>query len=67
MKPEEQTCQEPALFRYTWPGRDESYVCLTHAQGLINIAQAMGFHLQLIILSNEEMLEKHCSQIVKKG
>lgn len=44
----EQECQNPCLFRYTWPGRDESFVCLEHAQKLLNVAGAIGMHLQLI-------------------
>ena len=43
-----QECKNPALFRYTWPGQDESFVCIEHAQALLNIANAMGLHLQLI-------------------
>jgi hypothetical protein len=66
MKPDEETCQNPAVFRYTWPGRDESCICLIHAIQLQNVAMAMGLHIQLIKLSIAEMMEAHCSQIIKK-
>ena len=46
-------CSEPGFYRYTWPGRDESCVCETHAKGLVNVAHALGLHLQLIPLELE--------------
>jgi hypothetical protein len=68
MKPEmvEQICQEYALFRYTWPGKSEAFICLTHALKLVNVAEAMGLTLQLIPLSYTERMDGHtCSQVVK--
>lgn len=44
----DKTCGALACFRYTWPGRDEAFVCLEHAVGLANVARAIGLHLQLI-------------------
>ena len=44
-------CKDIALFRYTWPGRDEAYVCGHHAIALENIAGVIGMHLQLIPLT----------------
>jgi hypothetical protein len=41
-------CNEPAAFRYTWPGQNEAGICLIHAEKLIAVAAAMGFHVQLI-------------------
>ena len=55
-------CQQQALFRYTWPGRDESFICLEHAQQLRNVAKAMGLHIQLTPLSGDEQAEASCSQ-----
>ena len=60
-------CQQQALFRYTWPGRDESFICLEHAQQLRNVAEAMGFHIQLIPLSGDEQAGVSCSQQVRDG
>lgn len=67
IKPNEKHCDGPVLFRYTWPGRDEAYTCLTHAIALKNIANAMGLPLQMIQLSFDEAEEHTCSQIVKDG
>ena len=59
-------CQYPAVFRYTWPGRDEKLICVTHALELKNVANTMGFHLQLITLSMEALLMgESCQQMVK--
>ena len=41
-------CTAPANFRYTWPGRDEAFICQAHAEGLKRVANAMGLNLQLI-------------------
>jgi len=41
-------CQNVARYRFTWPGRDESFICDEHVEKLIAVAQAMGFHLQII-------------------
>jgi hypothetical protein len=56
------SCQQIAMYRFTWPGQDEKCICLIHALTLINIAKALDLHLQLIQLSPEEMLCKSCSQ-----
>ena len=41
-------CSNDAAFRYTWPGRDESYVCQQHADKLQMVANAIGLYVQLI-------------------
>jgi len=46
-------CDEPASFRYTWPGQDEAGICLQHAEQLSAISEAMGLHVQLIPLPPE--------------
>ncbi len=62
-------CNEIAVFRYTWPGRDESYVCMEHAKKLKSVAEALGFYLQLIPISYPVMPGTdaiyHCQQNVK--
>ena len=55
-------CQNKAMFRYTWPGKDEDFVCWEHAEKLWAVAHALGFHLQLIPLSAEEQSAVSCSQ-----
>jgi len=56
---EKQKCESPALFRYTWPGRDESFSCLEHSVGLQNIAQALGLHLQMIQVDQRKEIDKN--------
>jgi hypothetical protein len=59
----ENTCQNIALFRYTWAGRDESFICLEHAGQLKTVANAIGYYLQLIpIEANPEII---CRQITE--
>jgi len=62
---EEQTtkivCPFPPMYRYTWPGQDERFACFLHAQQLLRVAQAMGFYLQMIPLSPDEMMKGQCS------
>ena len=47
-------CPHPANYRYTWPGRNEAYICTIHAEGLKRVANAMGLHLQLIPIQESE-------------
>ncbi len=58
-------CQEQALFRYTWAGRNESYCCLTHAKQIQGVAQAMGYYVQLIPLSDDEQTKVSCQNGVR--
>lgn len=41
-------CGVHAAFRFTWPGRPESYACIDHALQVIGVASAIGLPLQLI-------------------
>lgn len=50
MKCNQTNCDEPAVYRYTWPGRDEAGACETHTTMALSIAAAMGLHLQMIPL-----------------
>jgi hypothetical protein len=43
-------CGETGAFRFTWPGRDEQAICADHATKLRVVAEALGFHLQLVAL-----------------
>ena len=58
-------CQKEPVFRYTWPGQDEAYICREHAEWMRNVASAIGMHLQLIPLSGNEQEDAECSQEVK--
>ncbi len=58
-------CHEQAMFRYTWAGRDESYCCLTHAQQIKAVSEAMGYYVQLIPLSGDEQMKVACQNEVE--
>lgn len=55
-------CKEPARFRFTWPGRDETLICETHLPKLRAVAQALGLHLQIIPLFGADLCGLQCSQ-----
>ena len=61
----EDQCPGIAEFRYTWPGQDESFVCIPHSIKLKNVATAIGLHIQLIQLPLDA--HKRCRQKVKNG
>ena len=48
-------CDNPASYRFTWPGKDESLVCEEHVHCLKAVAKAIGLHLQVIPLSEEDL------------
>ena len=58
-------CGAPAHFRYTWPGRDESFLCDDHVKGLKRVAETMGLYVQLIPMEGD--LIQGCRQEVKDG
>ena len=43
-------CETPAIFRYTWPGKEEDYACAFHADRLMKIARSCKFHIQMILI-----------------
>ena len=53
-------CTNSANFRYTWPGRDESYICKMCAPKAHAVAHAIGMHLQIIPLSLDD--KRQCQQ-----
>jgi len=56
-------CDNPAKYRFTWPGRDESFVCEDHVVKLKSVANAMGFHLSVTPLSEQDLkLGLTCNQ-----
>jgi len=54
-------CTENAEYRYTWPGKDETYACTRHARGIQTVGAAIGLHLQVIELSDKDKLELKCT------
>lgn len=41
-------CKNKAKYRFTWPGKDESFICETCSIKLLGIASAMGLYVQII-------------------
>lgn len=52
------TCPNLATHAFTWPGQDQSYICLEHALKLLGVASAMGMHVQIIPLTERDHQEK---------
>lgn len=57
-------CPILAHFRYTWPGADESWICVGHAPQLLGVANAIGLQLQLVPLGPEEIGKHTCQQFL---
>jgi hypothetical protein len=51
-------CTLPALSRYTWPGRDESFICPIHEIKLRAVAKAIGLQLQIVPLTPAELVNE---------
>jgi len=47
-------CPCLASYRFTWPGRNESFICSNCVDLLRNVSAAMGLPLQIIPLYNDE-------------
>lgn len=58
-------CDQFPMYRYTWPGRDEAFICLEHAIQMQQVVQAMGHHLQMIPLKPDRYVIGECSQEVR--
>jgi hypothetical protein len=56
-------CELQAMFRFTWPGRNEAFICMGHVQKLENVAITIGLPLQIIPLRPDELEGKTCQQI----
>jgi len=48
-------CDNPAKYRFAWPGNVESLICEEHVGKLRAVANAMGFYLQVIPLSEKDL------------
>lgn len=44
------SCSEPPVVRFAWPGRDEMGACLAHQLLVARVANAMGLHVQFLPL-----------------
>lgn len=43
-------CEEPAGYRFTWPGKDEAGICEKHVGKLRAVAHSIGLYVQTIPL-----------------
>jgi hypothetical protein len=50
MKCNQQGCPNPALARYTWPGKEEAGICFAHLPKLKATAEAIGLKLPIHVL-----------------
>ena len=48
-------CNNLARYRFTWPGKDEAVICKEHVGKLKAVANALGLHLQIIHLSEQDL------------
>jgi len=55
-------CPNPGSYKYTWPGRNESYICELHVSQLRNIASAIGLYIQVRPVPEQEQWQ--CDQII---
>jgi hypothetical protein len=49
-------CENPAAFRFTWPGKDEAGICAIHAVKMQGITRAMGLYVQTIPLTVDDYI-----------
>lgn len=56
------TCPNRAKYRYTWPGRAESFVCMGHVDKIQAIAQAIGMHLDIHPIHESDFDGEICQQ-----
>lgn len=55
-------CPNRANYRFTWPGKDESFICNGHVDKLKNVANAMGMHLQISPIHESDFEGELCRQ-----
>jgi len=53
MKCHQVGCENPAAYRYTWPGKNESGICEQHVEKARAVAESMGFYLQILPLEEQ--------------
>ena len=62
---EQTKCNNPPIFKYTWPGKCEDYVCSAHMMSLGYLVSQMGLYLEFIPLSPYDMVKYSCGQTVR--
>lgn len=56
-------CKNTASYRYTWPARNESFICESCVGKLQAVANALGMYLQIQPIENDT---EQCRQQVKE-
>ena len=49
-------CSLLAFFRYTWAGQDESFCCVFCGIKVAQVADSIGYYVQMIPLTMDEMM-----------
>lgn len=49
----QENCDNPGAYRFTWPGKDEAAICEQHVDWLKSVAAALGLPLQVIPLQEK--------------
>ena len=60
----EESCGKKATHRFTWPGRNESFICEGHLLKLQHIADAMGMYIQIIPVYESDQQNEICKQVI---
>jgi len=58
----ETTCPHAAAYRFTWPGRDEAFICTEHFGELQAVANSIGCYVQIIPLDTPQEERPKCQQ-----
>ena len=61
----EALCGNPATHRFTWPGREESFICQEHLPKLQGVCSAMGMYCQFNPVHESDFAKETCRQKVK--
>ena len=61
---EEKKCEGKATHRFTWPGKDESFICAKHLPQLQGVAAALGMPLQCVPVHESDQDGETCKQII---
>ena len=60
----EKQCEMPPIYRFTWPGKDEGFICAAHMRKLTSIATHMGVFLRVYLLTPDEIIDHKCCQMM---
>ena len=59
-------CPNRAYCKFTWPGKDQAFICYPCSLKLKAVANAIDLHIQYIFISQKDLENKEqCEQKVK--